>query len=359
MRRPRLPYGRLYASLQLAGASVALLLLPLSAWAGADEDWKAIVALDAGPSKRPASREEAVQLAHNHLLITQKALETFLARYPHDPHAFDAQLRLASVIAAEGMMSGDTVKINDALLRFSTLEKAPGVPAAKQADAGFRRACLVMQNQTGASAAQNREAIAAAAETFTATYPGDIRGPRLLVEAATVWDDVPSRKRDLLEEALRITPEATLKNRINDDLHRMDFVGKPLDLKLADMDGKRFDLASYRGRVLVLIFWAAESPQCLLWMREFRAAWEKMPKDKVRVVTVSLDTNSKELTTRLKALQADWPTHYDGRGWDGSVPRALGINALPTIWILDKKGVLRTLNARGSYDTLITRLLSE
>ena len=46
-------------------------------------------------------------------------------------------------------------------------------------------------------------------------------------------------------------------------------------------------------------------------------------------------------------------------GWNGPVVRALGINALPTVWVVDKAGVLRTLNAKTDYRSLVQRLIRE
>jgi hypothetical protein len=75
---------------------------------------------------------------------------------------------------------------------------------------------------------------------------------------------------------------------------------------------------------------------------------------------VSLDTDSKALAQRLKEFQMeDWPTNFDGRGWDNAIARPLGINALPTVFILDKSGILRALNARDNADYWIRRLLRE
>lgn len=337
-----------------------LLLLPtlprLSA--GVAEDWRHILSLDAGPKKKPATRDEASLLARNHLLIQRKAIEQFLARYPGDPQAFEAKLKLARILAAEGKIANDQSNVDEALRLLGELEKAPGVARERLADAGFARASLLMQNQKD-NTERMRESIVWSARNFTAKYPGDRRGPRLLVEAATVCDDVPNQKRDLLEEALRLTDEEPLKRRIADDLRRLDLLGKTLDLKMAALGGGEIDLARLRGYVVVLIFWSADSPHSLLWLRDFRSSWEMLPKDQIRVVTVSLDENQKALESRLRELRADWPTHFDGTGWQSPVARSLGINALPSVWILDKNGILRTINARSSYETWIRRLLRE
>jgi hypothetical protein len=336
--------------------SVLLTALPLEA--GVEEDWSYILALDAGPKKKPATREEAALAARNHLHIQHKALERFLQNNPRDARVFDARLRLARVIAAEGKMSNDQAKVDQALELLAELEKSAGVPREKLADAGFSRASLLMQSQQG-SPERTRDSIVHSAQNFTAKYPGDRRGPRLLVEAATVCDDVPNQKRDLLEEALRLTDEESLKRRIADDLRRVDLLGKPVELKMSSSAGGQIDLAALRGNVVVLIFWSSDSPHSLLWLRDFRSSWESLPKDRLRVVTVSLDQSRIAFNSRFRELHADWPTHFDGLGWRGAIPRSLGINALPTVWMIDKRGILRSINARANYETWIRQLLGE
>jgi hypothetical protein len=334
------------------------LFIPLRMNAGVSEEWRHILLLDTGPKKKPTTRDEAALLARNHLLIQRKAVEQFLARYPNDSHAFDAKLKLAGILAAEGKMAGDQGRVDEAFRLLGELEKTPGVPRERLADAGFARASLSMQNHSG-DTKPIRESIIWSARNFSAKYPGDRRGPRLLVEAATVCDDFPNQKRELLNEALRLTEEEPLRRRISDDLRRLDLLEKPLELKLAAHGGGEINLAKLRGYVVVLIFWSADSPHSLLWLRGFRSSWEILPKDQVRVVTVSLDESKKALDARLRELRVNWPTYFDGLGWRSPVARSLGINALPSVWILDKKGILRTINARSTYQTWIRQLLGE
>ena len=180
--------------MRLLVSCLLVLLIPPRLSAGVAEDWRYIVSLDAGPKKKPTTRDEAALFARNHFLIQRKAIEQFLARYPNDPHVFDAKLKLARILAADGKMGNDQSEVDDALRLLGDLEKAPGVPRESLADAGFARASLLMQNQEG-NTQRTRESIIWSARNFTAKYPGDRRGPRLLVEAATVCDDVPNQKR--------------------------------------------------------------------------------------------------------------------------------------------------------------------
>ena len=163
-----------------------------------------------------------------------------------------------------------------------------------------------------------------------------------------------------MNDAASLSKEDALSHRIADDLVRLNHLDKPLELKFSTIQGADFDTGAQKGNVVVMVFWSAESPHSLMWMQSFRSTLEKLPKANVRVVTVSLDTDKKSLSQRLKEFQIeDWPTNFDGRGWDNAVARPLGINALPTVFILDKSGVLRALNACDNYGFWITKLLKE
>jgi hypothetical protein len=341
-------------------AVVCLLSVAACALASPDSQWKEIVALDVGPSRKPTGRDDAQLLARTHLARQKKLIDVFLAQYPSDPRAFDAKLRLAAILAAMGKMDNVQQQVDEAMRILIALEKTPDAPAQKRADAGFRRTSLFLQGTIGREA-QMQESIVRAARSFVQMYPGDKRGPRLLVEAATVCDNNPALKRELLNEARALSKEEELNRRIADDLVRINHLGKPLDLKFSTLQGPVFETAAQKGKVVALVFWSAESPHSLLWMQRFRAFIAKLPKgEKIQVVTVSLDTEKATLLQRLQEFQiADWPTNFDGRGWDNAVARPLGINALPTVFILDKSGILRACNARDDYGTWIADLLKE
>jgi len=335
------------------------LLLPAAALAGGDQEWSAIVAMDAGPGKSPKTREEAQLQARTHFARHQALIEEFLAKYPNDPRAFDARLRLAAILAARGHMDNAPAQVDEAIRILAALEKLPGIPEASRADAGFRRASLYLQSLIGREY-EMRGAIVDAARNFVGKYPGDRRGPRLLVEASTVCDSDPALKRKLLTEARDLSKEEALNRRIADDLVRLNLLDRPFRLNFPTIQGGTFRTEDQLGNVVVIVFWSAESPHCLLWMKGFRRAMEQLPKTSLRIATVSLDTNKKALLQRMNEFQIEaWPTSFDGLGWDSAVARPLGINSLPTTFVIDKKGVLRAINARDNHDLWVRRLLRE
>lgn len=342
----------------LLGAAALCLAHPAAQAASADADWATVTALDAGPGRQPASREEAVRLARAHFAKQAAALRAFIAAHPKDPRVLDAQLRLTSIRAALGEMEKKPAEVQTALRELMALEKSPAVPRTRLPDVAFRRISLQMQSFDG-TPAQVREAVVTAARNFANRFPDDKRSPRLLVEAATQCDDDPRTMRELLQSAQMLSREPALDARIADDMRRLESLGRPVQARFTTTNGRTVDLAALRGNVVVLLFWAAESPPSLIWMQQFRQAASKISPENLRIFVVSLDSNRAALDEAIRNFEIPWPVHFDGKGWENAVARPLGINAIPTVWILDKRGNLRTLNARESYDLWIRRLQRE
>lgn len=319
--------------------------------ADAVSDWQEILALDAGPRRKPASREEAVLLARNHLLLQKRTLEAFLQKYPRDGKAPSAKFRLAGILATQGSMDANPAAMRTALANLEALGKDPATPWDVRADAAFRRASILMQTQD-ASTRAGREGIVSAAREFAGDFPGDVRGPRLLVEAATVCDPEPETKRALLDAADRLTTEEPLKRRIADDRTRLALLGEFLDLEVAGLDGKNIHLASLRGEPTVIIFWSSEAPQSLVWLRDFGAAWLRLGKRAPQVLTISLDKSQSTAADMAREFPPQWHTAWESGGWQAPTARRLGINALPTVWVVDRTGRLVSLSAKTDWERL-------
>jgi hypothetical protein len=338
----------------------AVLLLSAGlAIASPEEDWRAIVAMDAGPGEKPKNLEQARSLAKAHLERHRRLVEDFLASHSGDPRSPEARMRLASLLAAIGKMENRQSQVDEAMRLLQTIERDNAAPRQIRAEAGFRRVSLLMQSLQGREI-ERRGDLLSAARNFRNRFPGDRRVPRLLVEVATLCDNNPSLKRELLDEARSLSNEPELNRRIADDLKRLELLDRPFTLEFPTVQGRDFDIASRRGRIVVLIFWSAESLPSLLWIDEFRRALAKLPADKLAVATVAVDKNPDTVREVLEGTGiAGWPTACDGQGWESPLVRPLGINALPTVFLIDQRGVLRALNARNSYESWIRKLLIE
>lgn len=338
-------------------AAVALFTSVAVCLGATDADWEAVLALEKGPSQQPSDLREAKTIALEHLALQRRALEQFVAKHPGDGRVVDARISLASLHATSGKIDSRQSRIDEAMRQFQAIENDASLPPDKRAEAGFRRVSLLLQSLDGQEG-HRRGDFVNAARNFVTRHPRDPRGPRLLVEVATICDDDPKLKRELLKRAASQSVDASLKSRITDDLKRLELLGRPFELEFPVLGGGGFRTSAMRGRVGVLVFWSADSVPSILWMRHFRRGLAKFPSDRLAIATMALDSDRQLVDGAVKQLGiAHWPTGFDGKGWESPIARACGINALPTVFVLDQRGVLRSINARNNYTSLLTSLL--
>ncbi|MGA1540063.1 MAG: TlpA family protein disulfide reductase [Chthoniobacterales bacterium] len=349
---------------------VLLLLLLSSAVvhaSDADTAWAVVEELRQGPGKPAADApEEVVKSMRAHLGAQERVLAEFITRHPDDPRRYEAELEYAGVLATLGASLTDRSRVEKSLQRLAALERSKSAPSDVRADAAFQRITTTMQTINLAAAerpgetARARNTILESAQNFAATYPEDRRAARLLAEAATLLDDQPVRKERTLEQARGLARDEATKQRINDDLTRLGLLGETMDLSFDTLRDGRWSLADQRGRVTVLVFWAGWSPPSVAWLAEFGRFARDLPGGSVAIATVSLDKKKGNAVETLSKLGIPgWPTACSGTGWEDPLVRRLGINALPTVFIFDKQGRLRTLNARQGYESLIRQLVAE
>jgi len=316
-------------------------------------DWSQVIDLDQPLTRLSADPKKAKSAMKQHIEAQIVANESFLKESPKDPHAYESSVRLAVAKAKLASLQGNAPEVVTELERLKELEKqAPD--DSQRAETMFRRLSLQWQN-LGDTPDQRRENATTYARLFAAEFPQDRRAPRLLAEAAAFCDNHPDQKSKLIEQAISLSKEESLTRRLQDDRKRLDQLGKPVSLAFTSTDGESFDLSKEQGHVVALVFWSAESAPCLVWMQYFARYAAEIPS--LKVVTVSLDRDRADLRAAMQALNIHWPTAYEGKGWESPIARRLGINTLPTLWLIDKKGCLRALNAREDYELKIKTLL--
>lgn len=329
-------------------ALLCLGIVPLRA------DWSSVTALDLPVTKLSPDPNKARAAMKERFTAQIAANEAFLREFPNDPNTYESRVRLAVAQARLGSLERDPRVVDAAVARLMTLEKqAPD--DTRRAEAMFRRISLQWQN-LGSDPDQRRDRAVTSARIFAQEFPEDRRAPRLLAESASLCDNHPSQKRRLVEQAMALTKDEGLALRLRDDLKRLDQLGQPVDLEFTATDGSKVNLSSYRGKPVVLVFWAAESAPSLLWMRDFSAYVEGVPG--IKVIGVSLDQERRDLEGAMKTLRINWPVAFEGKGWESPIARRFGINAVPTVWLIDRQGRLQSLNARDNYQLAINGLLN-
>jgi peroxiredoxin len=307
----------------------------------ADADWKRVLALDAGPQARSSSSAEAQAAVMEHLTKQERVIREFIAGHAGDTREFEAKLRLARLLFMRGQIvggkpAGEGARFLDEMEKTATPGQRTEIEFTRLAEA-MRR----LQKPTG----PQRTELFADARRFQSAHPDDKRLGALLSEIALLFESEPKTMRTLLLEAQALTHDEDLKARIADDLRRVEMLGQPVALGFKPAGGRRVDIAEYRGKAVLLVFFAAWSEPSMDAVVELQRAAAALPKDRVQLLGVSLDTKPEKLGDFARTKKITWPVWCDGQGWESPMIRALGINALPTVWLIDGEGRLRSLNA--------------
>ncbi len=322
--------------------------------ADADTDWKAITALDAGPQEQAQTADAARGLVVAHLAKQERALRAFLAAHPDDARIFETRLRLARLLQIRGdFEQSDKLRAAGKKL-LDDLEKT--ATPAQRVELDFAKVSRLMRDLRQVTPAR-REELLAAARKFQAAYPADRRLAALLTEVATLFDAQPKVKEALLDDAQPLATDAEIKGRIADDLRRVRLLGGEVPLAFTSVQGREIRLADLAGKPVIVVFFAAPSPPSLAAVASVQQAVAELPPGSVQVLGVSLDEKSEHLAAVMKSRALTWPVAFDGKGWEGPLVRSLGINALPTVWLIDAHGRLRSLNAIEGTAAQVRELL--
>ena len=321
----------------------------------AREDWAAVSVLDAGPGVQPKTAGEALALALGHSEKQEKALRGFLAAHADDANAFEAMLRLARVLDLRAEMKAGPQ--SEEVLGL--LEKAGQIATTPARQTEFEFALLSRRMRKWRSKRppmEERRALLEQARKFETAHPGERRNASLLAEIASLFDIEPATKERLLLQAKKLTNDPGLTAQIADDLRRLAFLGKPLPLRFTALDGRRVDVKSWQGKIVAIVFFATWSAPSKTALVDIKRAIEATGA-RAELAAISLDSDRADLENFLRAQGIACPVAWDGKGWDGPLMQALGINSVPTTWLLDTDGVLRSLDALEDPAGQIKRLL--
>lgn len=199
--------------------------------------------------------------------------------------------------------------------------------------------------------------------TFSESFPQDPRASHLIGFVAAdkkVSTDTLTKAYKILASKYSNTQEGERAKAI---LPLLENVGKPFEIAFKDVrTNKSVNSNSLKGKVVIVDFWATWCPPCVAAMPHLKQVYSEYRAKGVEVIGVSMDKPEKEggkeaLLSFISTNQVPWPQYYTNG--DPTIGQKYGVTLLPTVFIVDKKGIIRSVEGNRAMEETLNTLLAE
>lgn len=150
---------------------------------------------------------------------------------------------------------------------------------------------------------------------------------------------------DWYQRLVKEKPKSDAAQRAIGALRRLDLKGKPLVLNGPGLDTGTVDIRSLRGKTVLVVFWASEYKVCEDDLPELRALHKQFRANGFEILGVCLDMQKTSVKPFLTQHGMTWPQMYQPGGLSSPPAIAYGVISLPTMFLVDKDGVVVSRNA--------------
>jgi len=132
---------------------------------------------------------------------------------------------------------------------------------------------------------------------------------------------------------------------------------KPLNLRFTALGGEQVNLANMRGKVVLIDFWASWNPACRQNEFQVVSAYKKYHDQGFDIIGISLDQSKNALLTFIQSYGMYWPQYFDGFGKNNRISTSFGVSSIPTMWLVDQKGMVVNTNVGDDLNAQVKKLL--
>lgn len=108
--------------------------------------------------------------------------------------------------------------------------------------------------------------------------------------------------------------------------------------------GVPVSLRSFRGKVVLLDFWATWCGPCIAQMPAVKKLWQEYRSKDMVIIGISLDDDAAAWKRYIEKEGIDWVHTGDGRGWDNAVAQTYRVTSIPRTFLIDKNGTIVGMN---------------
>jgi thiol-disulfide isomerase/thioredoxin len=119
-------------------------------------------------------------------------------------------------------------------------------------------------------------------------------------------------------------------------------LGKPApEIEGSDLEGRGMTLSQFRGKVVLLSFWATWCGPCMKMVPHEKALAERLRNQPFELVGVNGDVDSARLKEGLQKYGITWRSFQNKPGNAEAISKKWNIGGWPTLYLLDQKGIIR------------------
>ena len=119
------------------------------------------------------------------------------------------------------------------------------------------------------------------------------------------------------------------------------------DLSLPGLSGKMVTLSELKGKVVLIDFWASWCGPCRHNNPRLVKLYNKYHSKGLEIYGVSLDEDADSWKKAVRHDKLSWIQVIDDKGWEATSASAYSVDMIPSSFLIDRQGIIRTINAEG------------
>jgi peroxiredoxin len=180
------------------------------------------------------------------------------------------------------------------------------------------------------------------------TYQGMARDPNFKVNGFTD-EEVVGLLNDVLTKSPERTDIAGIRNSVEAGIPKLKWVGKQApEISLPDTEGRTVKLSSFRGKYVLVDFWASWCGPCRKENPNVVQAYNQFKNKNFTILGVSLDRQKEPWEKAIVDDNLNWTHISDLKYWQSEVVPIYQVEGIPFNVLVDPDGKVIAENLRGN-----------